>query len=178
VIAQTRRHGWAGRVLAGHVASLAAVGAHEAAAAIDGLREAGVTVAVLPTRIRLTRVRELVEAGVNVVVGTDNQRDAFVRHGNADMLAAMLLLAQLTGMRTDGELRAVWAMATVNGARALRVDGEHGVAPGCRADLVVLDEPGVPEAILHQARRRYVVKAGRVVAADERLLPAGTPPAP
>jgi cytosine deaminase len=115
---------------------------------------------------------------VNVVVGTDNQRDAFVRHGNADMLAAMLLLAQLTGMRTDGELRAVWAMATVNGARALRVDGEHGVAPGCRADLVVLDEPGVPEAILHQARRRYVVKAGRVVAAGERLLPAGAPPAP
>jgi cytosine deaminase len=172
VIEQTLRHGWEGRVVAGHVASLAAVGPAEAAAAIDGLRRARVSVAVLPTRIRLTRVRELVEAGVNVVCGTDNQRDPFVRHGNADLLAAMLLLAQLAGMRTDEELRAVWAMGGANGARALRLDGELGVAPGGRADLVVLDEPTVPEAILHQARRRYVLRAGRLVAADERLLPA------
>ncbi|MGH7266078.1 MAG: amidohydrolase family protein, partial [Candidatus Rokuibacteriota bacterium] len=118
VIEQTMRHGWEGRVVVGHVASLAAVGAAEAAAAIDGLRRARVSVAVLPTRIRLTRVRELVEAGVNVLCGTDNQRDPFVRHGNADVLATMLLLAQLTGMRADDELRAVWAMGTGNGARA------------------------------------------------------------
>jgi cytosine deaminase len=170
VIEQTIRYAWEGRVIVAHIPSLAAVGDGEAAAAIDGLRRARITVAVQPTRIRLTRVRQLVEAGVNVVCGTDNQRDPFVRYGKADMLAAMLLLAQLTGMWSDDELSAVWAMGTVNGARALRREREYGLAPGCRADLVVFDEPGVAEAILHQAGRRFVVKAGRVVATDDRLL--------
>jgi cytosine deaminase len=172
VIEQTIMHGWQGRVVVGHIASLAAVGEGEAAAAIEGLRLARISVAVQPTRIRLTRVRQLVEAGVNVVCGTDNHRDPFVRYGNADMLAAMLLLAQLTRMWSDAELAAVWAMGSLNGARALRREGEHGLAPGCRADLVVFDEPGPAEAILHQAGRRFVVKAGRLVAADDRLLPA------
>jgi cytosine deaminase len=174
VIEQTVRHGYQGRVTAGHIASLAAVPPAQAAAAIEGMRRARIHVAVLPTRIRLTRVRELVEAGVNVLCATDNQRDPFVRHGNADMLAAMLLLAQLTGMLSDAELRAVWAMGTVNAARALRLEAEHGLAVGRRADLVVLDEPSVPEAILHQAARRYVIKAGRLVAADGHLLQPAT----
>jgi len=174
VIEQTLRQGWEGRVVVAHIPSLAVVGEPEAAAAIDGLVRARITVAVQPTRIRLTRVRQLVEAGVNVVCGTDNQRDPFVRYGNADMLAAMLLLAQLVGMWSDDELSAVWAMGTVNGARALRREREYGLASGCRADLVVFDEPGLVEAILHQARRRFVVKAGRVVATDDRLLAPAT----
>jgi cytosine deaminase len=169
VVEQTLRHGYEGRVIVAHIASLAVVGEQEAAAAIDGLRRARITVAVQPTRIRLTRVRQLVEAGVNVVCGTDNQRDPFVRYGNADMLAAMLLLAQLTGMWSDDELAAVWAMGTLNGARAVRRERDYGVAPGCRADLVVFDAPGAREAILHQAGRRFVVKAGRLVATDGRL---------
>lgn len=170
VIVQTERHGYQGRVTVGHIASLAVVGNREAAAAIEGMRRARITVAVLPTRIRLTRVRELVEAGVNVLCATDNQRDPFVRHGNADMLAAMLLLVQLTRVTSDDELRAVWAMGTTNAARALRLDGEYGLGVGRRAALVVLDEPAVPQAILHQAARRYVIKSGRLVAADGRLL--------
>jgi len=173
VIEQTVAHGYQGRVTVGHIASLAAVGPPEAAAAIEGMRRARISVAVLPTRIRITRVRELVEAGVNVLCSTDNQRDPFVRHGNADMLAAMLLLAQLTRMMSDDELRAVWSMGTVNAARAVRLDAGYGFFPGGRADLVVLDEPSVPEAILHQAARRYVIKAGRLVAADGRLLTEG-----
>lgn len=174
VIQQTIRHGYEGRVTVGHIPSLGLVGAGEAAAAIEGLRRARITVAVLPTRIRLTCVRKLVEAGVNVICSTDNQRDPFLRHGNADMLAAMLLLTQLTHMTSDEELHSVWAMGTENAARALQVDADYGLAVGCRGDMMVLDEPSAPEAILHQAARRFVIKAGRLIAADGRLLGGAT----
>ena len=43
-----------------------------------------------------SRVRELMEAGVNVTCGTDNMQDAFVGVGNGDLLEAILLLAQVT----------------------------------------------------------------------------------
>lgn len=47
----------------------------------------------------------------------------------------------------------------------LRVPG-HDLAPGSRADLVVLDAPGADHlsALLDRVPRRYVISAGALVA--------------
>ena len=44
------------------------------------------------------------------------------------------------------------------------------MAVGKRADLMVLDAPTAHEAVLYQARRLWVIKAGRIVAADGKLV--------
>ena len=44
------------------------------------------------------------------------------------------------------------------------------MAVGKRADLMVLEAPTAHEAVLYQARRLWVIKAGRIVAADGRLV--------
>ena len=159
VIAQ----GWQGRVAVSHIASLAQVSDAQAAQAIERVREADISVCVLPTRIRLTRVRELMEAGVNVACGTDNLRDPFVRFGDADPLKALLLLAQLTFGLDDASLEKLWSMATTRAARMLRLPG-YGLAAGCAADLMVIDAHSVPQAILEQSTRLAVFKAGVQVA--------------
>jgi cytosine deaminase len=164
VIAQ----GWQGRVAVSHIASLAQVSDAQAAQTIDRVREADISVCVLPTRVRLTRVRELMEAGVNVACGTDNLRDPFVRFGDADPLKALLLLAQLTFSLDDASLEKLWSMATTRAARMLRLP-HYGLAAGCAADLMVLDAYSVPQAILEQSTRLSVLKAGVQVAGPLHL---------
>lgn len=155
--------GWQGRVTAGHIVSLAHVDNAIAADTIDLMKKAELNVCVLPSRIRLTRVVELMEAGINVVCATDNLRDSFVRYGDADPLRAMLLLAQLTRQLDDAGLERLWSTMTGDAARMLRLT-DYGLVPGANADLVVLDAGSAPEAILLQAARLAVVKAGVQVA--------------
>lgn len=160
---KTIEQGWQGRVTVAHIASLAHVSTAEAEHTIELLKNADITVAVLPTRIKLTRVAMLMEAGVNVVCGTDNLRDPFVRYGKADPLAALLLLAQLMQAFSNRELEQLWQTISVNPACMMRLP-HYGIAPDHPADLVVLEATSIPEAILCQAHRRAVFKRGKWVA--------------
>jgi len=171
VAEKTIAQGWQGRVAVSHIVSLAHVSDALAAQTIDRVKAADLSVCVLPTRMRLTRVHELMEAGVNIACGTDNLRDPFVRFGDADPLKAMLLLAQITFQLTDDRLEKIWSMATVNAARMLRLK-DYGIREGCAADLVVLDAHSVPQAILEQSPRLAVFKNGVQVAGPLSLQPA------
>lgn len=169
-----------GRVTAGHCCSLSAVDEEEAARVIERVARAGLSVVTLPScnlflmgrgdrglvRRGITRVRQLHDAGVNVCVASDNIRDPFRPFGNADMLEELLLLAQLTRMATDAELLEIFQMGTYHPARAMRRK-DYGLDVRCRADLVVLDAPSVPEALRSGAAKRAVFKDGRLVFRQE-----------
>lgn len=171
---------WEGAV-AGHLCSLSAVPQDRARKTIGLLGEAGVHVVTLPSsnlflmgredpgpiRRGVTRIRELDEAGVNVCVASDNIRDPFRPFGNGDMLEEMLLTAQVAQMGSREQLEMVFEMGTANPARAFGY-AETGVHPGCRADLVLLEAPSAPDAILDQCNRRYVIKGGRVVCENRK----------
>jgi cytosine deaminase len=61
------------------------------------------------------------------------------------------------------ELEQVFDMVTVNGARAARLT-DYGLAPGDKADLVVIGAPSVRQALRLQPPRRHVIKNGVEVA--------------
>jgi len=170
VCKKTIEYGYQGRVTVAHIPSLRTVPDRVARRTIDRIKEAGLHVCVLPSRIQLTRVRELMEAGVNVTCGTDNMQDAFVGVGNGDMLEAMLLLAQVTQMGFDDELERIFALGTTHAARALRIDHGYEIEEGKGADIVILDAPSAPEAIRHQSRRRAVIKRGKVIVEGGRFV--------
>lgn len=162
VAQKTIEHHYQWRVAVSHIASLAHVSDSQAQAAIELVKNAEISVTVLPTRIKLTRVGELLEAGVNVVCSTDNLRDPFVRYGDADLLKAVLLLAQLTGYMANRDLEKLWQTISVNAAKMLRLP--YGIELGHTADLVVFNAYSISEAILHQATRLAVFKSGKLVA--------------
>ena len=170
VAEKTISQGWQGRVAVSHIASLSHVSHAMAAKTIDLMVEADLQVCVLPTRIRLTRVLELMEAGVNVSCGTDNMQDPFVRFGDADPLKAMLLLAQLTHQLNDKALEKIWMTMTTNSARMLRLSN-YGLRPGDNADLVVFDAYSAPQAILLQAAKLAVIKHGVQVHGPLQVAP-------
>ena len=170
-------YGYQGRVTAGHVCALDSAQPEVAAQAIELIRQAEMSVVSQPDLYRLgredahhvrrglTRVRQLLAAGVNVTYASNNVRDALRPLGNFDLLEEGLILAYGAHMDTVEELETLLKMSTYNAARALRLQN-YGLEAGCQADLVVLDAPSPSAAIVSQAEKSYVFKAGRLVAAN------------
>jgi cytosine deaminase len=83
------------------------------------------------------------------------------------MLLEAHTLALAAFLSSDSELSRVFDMGTVNGARALGLR-DYGFVTGCRADLVVFDAASEAEAIRKQAEKLHVIRAGRIVATNQR----------
>jgi len=174
---EAQRLGLAGRVTGSHLTSMHSMDNYYVSKLIPLLREAGVAAVAnplinivlqgrhdtYPKRRGMTRVPELMAAGVTVAFGHDCVMDPWYPLGSADMLevAAMgLHVAQMTG--TDA-MRACFDAVTVNGARVLGLAG-YGIEPGCRADFVLLQARDPVEAIRLRATRLRVFRAGREIA--------------
>ncbi|HYM71079.1 MAG TPA: amidohydrolase family protein [bacterium] len=176
--AQTLRHRYRGRVTAGHICALAAYDDPYAAKVIGLLARAGVHVVTnpgtnlmlqgrfdrQPIRRGVTRVKELLAAGVTVAFGQDCVMDTFYpTWGQADPLEVGLLTAHAVQFTQPREIETLFAMCTDNAARILG-RRDYGVRVGAAASLNVLDAPTPAEAFRTRADRRYVVFRGRVVA--------------
>jgi cytosine deaminase len=121
-----------------------------------------------PKRRGMTRVRELVAAGINVSYGHDSVMDPWYSLGSHDMLdvAHMAVhVGQLTG-RTD--MREAFAAVTTNGARTLGL-ADYGLDIGKFADMVVLQAADPIEAIRLRANRLFVIRRGVVIAQSPRV---------
>ena len=108
-----------------------------------------------PKRRGIARVKELLAAGVNVVSAQDDVNDPYYPFGKPDQLEVGLMMAHNAQLTLPHELEQVFDMITVNAAQAARLD-DYGIAPGCRADLVVIDAPSVHEALRLQPPRLHV----------------------
>jgi cytosine/creatinine deaminase len=174
---RTIEYGYQGRVTAGHVCALDSALPEVAQHAIGLIKEAQLNVISQPDLYRLgredvhhvrrglTRVRQLLAAGVNMTYASNNVRDAFRPLGNFDLLEEALILAYGAHLDTVDELDTLLRMSTYNAASALRLNG-YGLEVGCAADFAVLDAPSPSAAIVDQAEKNYVFKAGRLMVAS------------
>ncbi len=108
-------------------------------------------------------------AGVTVFGGNDGIRDTWTPYARPDMLDRAMHIGLRNALRRDEELE--WAFDCVTMAAAHGCDfAQYGLAPGDRADLVLVDAGTPAEAVVTAPPRRLVVAAGRVVARDGRLV--------
>ncbi len=121
-----------------------------------------------PKRRGMTRVPELMEAGLVVAFGHDCVMDPWYPLGRADMLDVAhmgLHIAQMTGREA---MKRCFAAVTTNPAAILGLEG-YGLAPGNFADLVVLQAADPVDAIRRRPPRLQVIRRGRVVARNAAL---------
>jgi cytosine deaminase len=85
--------------------------------------------------------------------------------GNGDMLERAMLIALRFGWSKDEELAMAFDIVSAGGARALSI-GPYGLAPGCRANFVVLPAENLAAAVVDRPTRRTVISRGKVVARD------------
>ena len=157
-----------GKVVISHAFCLGGVDAKR----LDGLlrRLAALDVALLttaPPSRPVPPVRACREAGVTIFGGNDGIRDTWTPYGSPDMLARATLIGLRNDLRRDDEVEWAFDCVTAAAARACGF-ADYGLAPGARADLVLVDASCVAEAVVTRAPRRLVVSGGAIVARNGR----------
>jgi cytosine/creatinine deaminase len=175
IAGMTRAYGMAGRVVAGHSSALSAMSPDDARRTIDELREAGVAIVTLPAanlflqgrdadRLPprgLTRVRELLAAGIPVAAASDNIQDPFVPTGSGDLLeiARWTALAAHFGL---SDLRTVFDMVSSVPAGMIGLGADWGIRKGARADLLIARAETIDDLVAEGALERTVMVDGRI----------------
>ena len=177
---ETIKRGLEGQVTAGHCCSLAFMPDDVADRVMDKVVHARINIVSLPAcnlnlqgrGMRpaprgLTRVRELLERGVNVCVGSDNVQDPFQPIGNYDLLSMANLTAMAAHMTGAAQIAESFEMISTRPARAMNL--ERGVRVGAVADLVIVNASSKLEAVRGVAPRLMVFKAGKPVSGSRVL---------
>ena len=175
--AQTIRFGLQGRVAGSHLTSMHSMDNYYVSKLIPLIAEAGMNVIpnplinimlqgrhdTYPKRRGMTRVRELMAAGVNVSFGHDCVMDPWYSMGSGDMLEVGHMAIHVAQMASLDDKAATFRAVTENSAVTMGLEG-YGLAKGCKGDLVVLQARDPAEALRLKAVKLAVVKGGRVIA--------------
>jgi len=170
------RLGLHGRVTGSHLTSMHSMDNYYVSKLLPLMRESGVAAIAnplinitlqgrhdtYPKRRGMTRVPEMLAAGIDVAFGHDCVMDPWYGLGSGDMLEVAhmgLHVAQMTGQEA---MHACFMAVTETPARILGLEG-YGLHAGCHADMVILDAGSTIEAIRLRAARRCVIRRGRVI---------------
>ncbi len=111
-----------------------------------------------------TRVDQLIANGVNVSIGNDNIMDPFGPLGKGNMLQAAHMLLHTAHLSGNSQVKSLFDMITINGAKTLNMDKGYGIEVGNQADLIILDARDEKEAIRLTSECLYVIRKGKVIA--------------
>ncbi|MBY3165685.1 amidohydrolase family protein [Rhizobium laguerreae] len=179
--AQAIRFGLQGRVAGSHLTSMHSMDNYYVSKLIPLMAEAEINVIpnplinimlqgrhdTYPKRRGLTRVRELMAAGINVSFGHDCVMDPWYSMGSGDMLEVghmAIHVAQMSGME---DKRKIFDALTINSAKTMGLEN-YGMKKGCNADFVILQARDPLEALRLKPVRLAVIRRGKVIA---RSLP-------
>ena len=175
--AETVRFGLQGRVAGSHLTSMHSMDNYYVSKLIPLMAEARINVIpnplinimlqgrhdTYPKRRGMTRVRELMEAGLNVSFGHDCVMDPWYSMGSGDMLEVGHMAIHVAQMAGIEDKKKIFDALTVNSARTLGLEG-YGLEKGCNADFVVLQAVDTLEALRLKPNRLAVIKRGKVIA--------------
>ena len=179
---KTVEEGWQGRVTAGHCCAMSAWDDAMAQRIIDKVKQADLHIVTnapvnlmiqgrkdqQPKRRGIARVKELLEAGVNVSCGQDDLQNMFYPFGSMDMLEVAMMTAHAAHLSSPKDIRAAFNMPRYNAARGRRLQN-YGVHVGADANLVVIDARADIEALRRQPDRRYVIRNGKVIVETQTI---------
>ncbi|SIR30357.1 amidohydrolase family protein [Pseudacidovorax sp. RU35E] len=187
-----QRLGLQGRVTGSHCTSMHSMDNYYVSKLLPLIAEAGVSVIAnplinitlqgrhdsYPKRRGMTRVPELMAAGVNVAFGHDCVMDPWYGMGSGDMLEVAHMGLHVAQMTSQTGIQQCFEAVTTNAARLMHLPG-YGIAPGCDASFVLLQARDPVEAIRLRAARLAVYRKGRLLAtspaATSRLFVEGRP---
>ncbi len=175
---ETRRLGLHGRVTGSHLTSMHSMDNYYVSKLIPLMAEAQLNVVSnplinitiqgrhdsYPKRRGMTRVPELLAAGLTVAFGHDCVMDPWYSLGCADMLDVAQMGLHVAQMTSSTAMRQCFDAVTNAPARILQLPG-YGLEVGNNADFVWLQARDFVEAIRLRATRLAVYRRGRRIAA-------------
>jgi len=180
---KTIETGYQGRVTAGHCTAMAAWDEKLFQRILDKLVKAQVHICTntpvnlviqgrgdeYPVRRGIARVKDLLEAGVNVVNGQDDLLNMFYPFGNMDTLNVSNFVAHTAHMSSASEIQHVYEMSRYKAAKVLRLEN-YGLEVGDEASLVIFAANSPADALRRYQDRNYVIRKGEVLVQKETTL--------
>ena len=180
---ETQRLGLQGRVSGSHCTSMHSMDNYYVSKLLPLIAESGVSVIAnplinitlqgrhdtYPKRRGMTRVPELMAAGVKVAFGHDCVMDPWYAMGSADMLEVAHMGLHVAQMTSQQGMRDCFDAVTVNAATVMHLPG-YGLNVGCDASFVLLQARNTVEAIRLRANRLKVWKKGKLLAQTPEVV--------
>jgi cytosine/creatinine deaminase len=174
VCEQTEKHKYGGRVAIGHVTKLSAAPPALLEKCAKRMADAGVALTVLPSTDLYLMGRhqdhsvmrgvaashKLLHHGVNCSLSTNNVLNPFTPFGDCSLVRMANLYANICQVGARGDIRECFNMISSRSAKLMNLK-DYGLAPGCFADIVVLDATSAEDAVAELAPVLYVFKRGR-----------------
>jgi cytosine deaminase len=180
---EAQRLGLQGRVNGSHCTSMHSMDNYYVSKLLPLIAESGVSIVAnplinitlqgrhdtYPKRRGMTRVPELMAAGVNVAFGHDCVMDPWYGMGSGDMLEVAHMGLHVAQMTSQKGIRACFDAVTTNAGKVMHLRG-YGLAPGCDASFVLLQARDVIEAIRLRSNRLKVWSKGTLVAETAEVV--------
>jgi len=180
---ETQRLGLHGRVTGSHLTSMHSMDNYYVSKLLPLMAEAQLQVVAnplinitlqgrhdtYPKRRGMTRVPELLAAGINVAFGHDCVMDPWYSLGSGDMLEVAHMGLHVAQMTSQAAMRQCFDAVTTNAAKVMQLQG-YGLEPGCDASFVLLQARDPVEAIRLRANRLKVWKKGKLVAQTPEVV--------
>jgi cytosine deaminase len=174
--AETVRLGLQGRVAGSHLTSMHSMDNYYVSKLLPLIAEAEITAIpnplinitiqgrhdTYPKRRGMTRVKEMLDMGINVALGHDCVMDPWYSLGSHDMLEVAHMAVHVGQMTGIDQMQAMFNAVTVNSAKVMGLEA-YGLEAGKSADLVILQASDTAEAIRLRAQRLYVLRRGKVI---------------
>ena len=160
---KTIKEGWFGRTLAHHARAMALYPEPYFQKVVSLLKKAQMGVVSDPHTGPLhARVRDLLDSDVLVMFGQDDISDAYYPYGRNNMLEVLFLASHILWMTTRSDMEKMYDMITVKPAKAIGLKN-FKLEVGAEANLVVLNEGNILEAIRNHGEPLYVISHGELV---------------
>ncbi|WP_248797496.1 cytosine deaminase [Pseudomonas sp. MWU13-2105] len=116
-----------------------------------------------PKRRGVTRVNELLDAGMNVCFGQDSIVDPWYPLGNGNILRVLEAGLHICHMLGYRNLQSALDLVTDNSARAMALGERYGLETGRPANLLILSADSDYEMIRSQGLPLYSIRGGKVL---------------
>ncbi|MCU9614548.1 cytosine deaminase [Caldibacillus lycopersici] len=117
-----------------------------------------------PKRRGLTRVKELLEAGLNVCFGSDDIFDPWYPLGTGNMMQVLHMGIHVSQLMGYDQIVNSIDLVTANSAKTLHMEDKYGIEHGKPANFIVLYGENEYEVIRKQAAVRYSFRNGKLLA--------------
>ncbi|MCU8472875.1 cytosine deaminase [Vibrio vulnificus] len=117
-----------------------------------------------PKRRGVTRVKEMLNANINVCFGHDDVFDPWYPLGTANMLQVLHMGLHVCQVMGYDQINNSLALISTNSARTLNIQDKHGIEAGKPGSLLILPAENGFDAVRRQVPVRYSVRHGKVIA--------------
>lgn len=120
-----------------------------------------------PKRRGITRVKEMIEADINVCFGHDDIFDPWYPLGTGNMLQVLHMGIHVCQLMGYEQIVDSIDLITRNSANTLSIDHMYGIEEGKPANFIIMAANDEYDAIRRQTVVRYSIRGGKIIAENK-----------